>query len=208
KVYAANTLQPIWSRYSLSTDSTLEMHAELVDEQARLLTSLLPDAQAGGKLSGNLDIKGPLSQPELAGALEWDNGSLTQPMLGQPMTDIQFKARFEKITVAQAEPGSQALIAAMGGAGDSFLSRYTLDRLDGLWGTKAFHGKGKAELLGIQPTFVDVALAGKDLPIKAGGYFSGRADVDLKLQGQVGPVEGSDVERLTPVLSGNVTIPE
>ena len=203
----SKVLQPLWAEYRLSNRSALDLHADLVDEEAGLLASLIPQSKTSGRLGGSLDIKGSLAEPLLAGSLAWDNGSLTHPWLGSPLTDIQVMTRFERITAEQAEPSSIGLLPpAVPGEG-AMLSRYTLEKLDGIWDTRPFQGRGKVELLGLQPTFLKVGLSGKDLPLTFGDYFRGRGDVDLNLLGRLGRDEVSHELRLTPLLTGQVDIP-
>lgn len=200
----AKMSQPYWTRFLLSRQSLLDLHAELLDQDARLMSAFFPGTTASGKMSGVVDLTGTLDTPQIAGNLGWENGTLKSPFLGAPMTDIFFKSKFEKIGSEQAEHTPTALTDQMSQNGAVF-SRYSLERLSGNWGGKPFEGKGKAELVGLEPSFLNLSLAGKELPLKGGDYFNGTGDVDLQLLGQVTESEQGSY-RLDPTLTGNVTI--
>ncbi len=78
----AKDSQPFWQRYTLSPQSVLDLHAELVDQDARLLSSFFPDTQSSGKLAGALDLTGTLESPQVSGNLGWENGVAKQSILG------------------------------------------------------------------------------------------------------------------------------
>ncbi len=201
----AKDTQPFWQRYALSPKSVLDLHAELLDQDARLLSAFFPDTKSSGKLAGALDLTGTLESPQVSGNLGWENGSLASPFLGQPLTDIQINTKFEKITPDLAEHGTTALTEQLAKA-DAVFSRYTLEKFSGLWGGKAFTGKGKAELVGLEPSYLNLNLNGKELPLSFGDYFHGTGDVDLNLLGQITDIVNSDVDRIQPTLTGSISV--
>lgn len=197
-------LVPTWTGWSLSDRSEFDLRAQLNDNQMRLLTALAPE---GSKLTGNLEgllaLKGTASKPELTGFLGLNSGSLTHPALRTPLSGVNARLNFEQIDMAEAEPS-----VVLSRLSDRKLGRYTLEKLEGSLGGQPFSGLGKAEMSGLQPTFVDVTFDGDELPISWDGLMDGRANVHLRMSGVPERTIMGNSEKLIPRLEGLVELPE
>jgi len=197
-------LVPTWTGWSLSDRSEFDLRAQLDDNQMRLLTALAP---VGSKLTGNLEaglaLKGTAGKPELTGFLELNSGTLNHPALRTPLSGVNARVNFEQIDLADAEPS-----VVLSRLVDRKLGRYTLEKLEGYLGGQPFRGVGKAELSGLQPTFVDVTFDGDELPISWDGLMDGRANVHLRLSGVPERTIMGNSEQLIPSLQGLVELPE
>lgn len=190
----------IWQGWNLTDRSEFALKAQLHDSQLRLLSGLAPEGSVlSGTLNAGLELQGTSAKPELTGTLALENGSFSHPHLRSPLAGLNLLARFDRIAVEDAEPGP-----ALSSLADRQLGRYTLEKLEGTLGGQSFQGKGKAELVGLQPTFLDVHFDGDQLPIHWDGLMDGKADIHLNLKGL--SQEGSS--RLFPTLLGQVSLPQ
>ncbi|MBT9587919.1 translocation/assembly module TamB domain-containing protein, partial [bacterium] len=185
--------------WALTERSEFDLRAQLNDSQMRLFSAIAPDqSQLSGALTGGLQLKGTSGKPELTGSLALNNGSYAHPSLSTPLSGVNLLARFERINVSDAEANSNLAQIV-----DTTLGRVTLEKLEGNLGGQAFQGKGKAEMAGRLPTFLDFHLDGDDLPIDWDGLMEGRANIHLNLTGIA-----KDTGGLKPLLTGRIDIPQ
>lgn len=197
------TLSPVWQGWTLTDRTAFDLKAQLSDSQMRLLSAIAPErSRLGGRLSGSLALTGTGANPELAGELAIENGSLEHPSLRTPITGLNLQTRFERVSISDAEP-SQVLSRL----NQSYVNRYTLEKLEGYLGGQPFRGSGKAELAGLVPTFLDVSLDGDELPIQWEGLLDGRATVHLNLHGIPARRTMGEEVALIPELTGDITVP-
>jgi hypothetical protein len=200
----SQSLVGVWEGWTVSNTTAFDLKAQLSDSQMRLLTALAPDNSVlGGRLSGQVELKGTGANPELTGLLALDGGSFQHPSLRTPVSGTNLLARFERIGIADGEP-SQVLSRV----NRNFLNRYTLEKFEGFLGDQPFSAEGKAEMAGLQPTFLDFAFRGEELPIQWEGLMDGRANVHLNLRGIPARRAMSEEVALIPHLSGEVVVPQ
>lgn len=168
----------------------------------QLLDTLLPQvSQASGKVQGRLDLTGTLELPQVQGGLSIQNGSLTTSLFPQPITALNVETRFEQIRPEEAE-----VVAGGESYQGMFRSRYSIDRFDGLIGGHPFQVTGKAELAGLEPTFLNLGLTGQGIPLQQ-ERFQGTADVALTLEARPGRTRENPNLSLIPVVTGQVDLP-
>src|SRR5690606_2231028 len=93
---------------------------------------------------------------------------------------LQLDATVERITREEAE--QTGVLRALA---SDFITRFRLPRFEGTLGKMPFFAGGSAEFAGVAPTFLDLFFVGEALPIQLPDLFTGTADVDFELTGQV-----------------------
>lgn len=197
-------LHPVWEGRRLSRQSPLNLTAHLVDRDLQMLSAMLPGQEkTSGWMRGRLALDGTLAEPELAGTFSIQDATLESDLLAAPLTDLNVATTFEKIPPSQAEPSPFGLPGE-----DELLSRYSIERFEGRLGGQPFTLSGKAELAGVEPTFIDVSLQGERLPLRVGDLFEGEATVDLQLAGRPGYLQGASRPTLVPLVEGSIVVPD
>ncbi len=191
-----------WDGLRLRSDGEMNLSAHIEDQNMQLLDTILPQvSQASGKVQGRLDLTGTLELPEVQGGLSIENASLSTSLFPQPITALNVQSRFEQIRPEEAE-----VVAGGESYQGMFRSRYSIDRFDGLIGGHPFQVTGKAELAGLEPTFLNLGLTGQGIPLQQ-ERFQGTADVALTLEARPGRTRENPNLSLIPVVTGQVDLP-
>lgn len=197
-------LRPVWEGHRISASSPLDLTVRLVDRGLHIVSAMLPGPEVtSGEMRGRLALAGTIVEPELAGTFEIAGGTVRSEYLGAPLTDVNVMTRFERITPEEAEPSPFGLPEP----GD-LLSRYSIERFQAFLGGQPITASGKAELDGMDPTYLNVVLQGQNLPLKFGELFKGLASIDLEMVGRPGYAEGETEPTLVPLLEGQITVPQ
>ncbi len=193
-------LAPAWSRLRIPQWGEMKFLARLNDTGLRLIDDFIPGVSAtAGRLEGELAFSGTPARPTLEGRLDIENGKVVHDQLGT-LTDLRIRTVFEEIQAEEAEPTPGFITP------EERLSRLAIQTFQGKLGGQPFTVQGKAEMAGIEPTYVAVSLDGRELPLRWGDLFDGLADVDLELRARPGRVEGRPGTTLAPVISGDVNV--
>ena len=190
-----------WLGKRLSRSSKVNAEATLIDKGMLLVAAILgPGVKTAGEIEGTLSLEGSFEEPELAGVVEVKDASVLSSDYGD-LTNLNVVTHFDRVDASGAEPS--AVGRSLEG---EVISRYSIERFDGRLGGQAFKLQGKAELIGLEPTYLDVRVFGDSLPIRIPNLFHGTATVDLAMQGV--PNDDPDRPTLVPVIEGTVVIPE
>jgi hypothetical protein len=182
-------------------DSPIDLAANVVDKGLQVIADAVPgDNQGRGDLSAILRVGGTLGHPEFEGKASLANGSFRSQLLGN-FENLQLEATVERISRDKAQPSE--MLKSLSSA---FVTRFHLPKFEGTWGKKPFFAGGQAELAGISPTFLDLFFVGEALPVVVPNLFSGSADVDLQMVGQV-QTDSDGRPQLSPVILGTVVVP-
>jgi hypothetical protein len=185
----------------VSMDSPIDLAANVVDKGLQVIADAVPgDNQGRGDLSAILRVGGTLGHPEFEGKASLANGSFRSQLLGN-FENLQLEATVERISRDKAQPSE--MLKSLSSA---FVTRFHLPKFEGTWGKKPFFAGGQAELAGISPTFLDLFFVGEALPVVVPNLFSGSADVDLQMVGQV-QTDSDGRPQLSPVILGTVVVP-
>jgi len=178
----------------------MQFQARLNDKGMKLIDDFVPGVSAtAGRLVGELAFSGTPLRPTLEGRLDVENGRVVHEQLGT-LTDLQVSTVFEEISAEEAEPTPGFITP------EERISRLAIRTFQGKLGGQPFTVQGKAEMAGIEPTYVAISLDGQDLPLRWGDLFEGLADVDVELRARPGRVEGQPGTTLAPVISGEVNV--
>lgn len=185
---------------SVSPESPLDLSAQFMDKNLRVLSDLVPgQEQTRGDFSASLSVDGTLGHPEFEGEAVLKDGQFRSQRYGN-FDNLQIDATVERIAREEAEPSTVLESISSG-----LVTRFSLSQMEGTLGQKPFFASGRAEFAGILPTYLNMYFVGEALPIQLPDLFTGTTDVDMELRGRMATVEGQ--QRLTPVVLGNLSIP-
>ena len=188
------------NKLAVSPDSPVDLTAQVVDTNLRILADAVEGRDtARGEFSANLNVNGTLGYPQFEGKATMADGEFRSERYGD-FENLKLDASLERITREEAEP-SEVLDAL----GSGLITRLSASRFEGTLGKKPFFAGGKAEFAGISPTYLKMFFVGEALPLELPDLFTGTADVDLELRGQVARRDGRP--SLDPVVIGDVVIP-
>ena len=167
------------SIYNLATFPQIDGKLTLRPMQLASLIGVIPRAErAEGTLSGQLEVKGPLFAPRLAGGFDLEQGELSIRGLPLPVSEIEVALRIAgnelKIEKASAKVGSGTLQVT-----------------------------GGAPLLGMSLGAARFAVTARELVLPINDGIRAVADADLNLTFKPA---ASDDERELPRVTGDVTL--
>ncbi len=187
-----------WQNQRPDPSARVDIRGTFIDSGLELAKELLgEDVKTVGGLNATLALEGTFAEPTLSGSVQVADASLESPRFGK-ISDLNILTRFVQIAAEEAEATVvDADLLARG------VNRYSIERFEGKLGEADFQATGKVEMVGFQPTFIDLAFNGQALPLQLGNLFRGTADVALALVG-----EPQSDKTVAPFLSGSIDIPE
>lgn len=193
----------VWEGLTVRSNGEMNLSARIEDANMQLVDTLIPQVtSASGRVAGSLDVTGTLEQPKVVGGLTVENGQMQTTFMKDPITNLNVVTRFEQISPDQAEQ-----VAGSEQYENTFRSRYSIDRFEGMVGTHPFTVSGKAEMAGFAPTYLNLNLDGTGLPISQ-EKLQASADVALTLDARPGRTKQNPNLHLLPVLTGQVNLPD
>ncbi|MEW6282685.1 MAG: translocation/assembly module TamB domain-containing protein, partial [Candidatus Eremiobacterota bacterium] len=202
-VAETDRLDWFWRHLRLVSAGDMKVVARIDDSDMRLLDALVPGiTQASGRLQGSVQVAGTLERPRVEGELAVENGQLRSSWFEGLVSGLNIATRFEEIRPEEAEqlPGAEPYAGML-------RSRYSIEKFEGLLGGQPFSVQGKAELAGLEPTYVNVRVDGQGLPIQT-RRFNGSTDVALTLDVRRGRTRENPEGALIPVLTGSLKVPK
>lgn len=193
-------LEPVWAGATVTSGGEMHLAARMIDSGLRLVDDLVPGVTStAGRLEGAIELSGTFARPELAGRLDIRDGAVVHEQVGT-FSGLQVHTVFQEIPAEQAEPTLGYVPSG------EIVSRLEIEQFEGLLGGKPFTVRGKAEMAGLEPVNVAVALNGDSLPLRWGDLFEGVADVSLDLIARPGRREGVQGTTLIPIVTGSVNV--
>ncbi|MGE0490051.1 MAG: translocation/assembly module TamB domain-containing protein [Vulcanimicrobiota bacterium] len=192
-------LAPVWQGRELRRDSQVEMQASLVDKGLALAQAILGENyQTAGNLEGNLTLQGQLNAPDLTGQVQVSDGRIQGETFGE-LSGLNSLLTFDRIGADEAEvsPVGRNLDGAI-------INRYAIESFQAQLNGQPIQAGGKAELVGLEPVYIDARLFGKDLPLRLPDLFSGKFTMDLAVEGR----PSADGQTVVPVMVGSIDIPQ
>ncbi|MCA9792764.1 MAG: translocation/assembly module TamB domain-containing protein, partial [Candidatus Eremiobacteraeota bacterium] len=192
-------LAPVWQGRQLRRDSQVDMQATLVDKGLALAQAILGESyQTAGNLEGNLSLEGQLNAPDLTGRVQVSEGQIKGDTFGE-LSGLNSLLTFDRIGADQAEvsPVGRNLEGAT-------INRYSIESFQAQLNGQPIQASGKAELVGLEPVYIDARLFGKDLPLRLPDLFNGKVSVDTAVEGR----PSADGQSVVPVVVGSVDIPK